>query len=286
MPKISVLMPVYNTHAIYLREAIESILAQTFCDFELLIINDASTLPHVDAVVRSYQDPRIQYVINDTNMGITHVRNKLIDWASGEYLAIMDHDDLSLPTRFAEQVAYLDQHKAVGVVSSAFERCRWRCKKGKVKHRPIEDRAIKMALMRSCAVLHPAAMIRKQVLLDNNIRYEHVFTPAEDYALWCRLMPYTQFHNIPKVLFRYRCHGGNTSRNNRTTIQRATLAIQAFVEHENPEIYNAFQKAARRTTVCRLFGCVPLWQTVTEAERTWIYLFAIIPLLSYKTTTS
>ena len=286
MPKISVLMPVYNPNETHLREAIESILSQTFRDFEFLIVNDASTLPHVDTVVQSYQDPRIQYAVNDTNIGITHTRNKLIDWASGEYLAVMDHDDISLPTRLAEQVAYLDQHKDVGVVSCVFERCRWSCKKGKVKQRPVEDQDIKAALMRSCALLHPAAMIRKQVLIDNHIRYEHAFTPAEDYALWCRLIPYTQFHNIPKVLFRYRCHSGNTSRNNRAKMHRSTLAIQAFVEYENPDLYKAFQKVATKKTICRLFGCIPLWKTVTKAERTWVYLFTFIPLLSYKKTAS
>ena len=78
MPKVSVLMPVYNTNETHLREAIESILSQTFRNFEFLILNDASTLTHVEAVVASYQDPRIQCAVNDTNIGITHTRNKLI----------------------------------------------------------------------------------------------------------------------------------------------------------------------------------------------------------------
>ena len=290
MPKVSVLMPVYNTNETHLREAIESVLSQTFRDFEFLILNDASTLTHVEAVVASYQDPRIQYAVNDTNIGITHTRNKLIDWASGEYLAIMDHDDISLPTRFAEQVDYLDANPAVGVVACNYEKFRYKAIPSKQKKRfintLIDDADIRLALMRTCALIHPAAMIRKQVLIDNNIRYEHVFTPAEDYALWCRLIPYTQFHNIPKVLFRYRCHSGNTSRNNRAKIQCSTLAIQAFVEYENPDLYKAFQKVATNKTICRLFGCIPLWKTVTQAERTWVYLFTFIPLLSYKKTAS
>jgi glycosyltransferase involved in cell wall biosynthesis len=290
MPKVSVLMPVYNTNETHLREAIESILSQTFRDFEFLIVNDASTLPHVDTIVRSYQDPRIQYAVNDTNIGITHTRNKLIDWASGEYLAIMDHDDISLPTRFAEQVDYLDANPAVGVVACNYEKFRYKAIPSKQKKRfintLIDDADIRLALMRTCALIHPAAMIRKQVLIDNNIRYEHTFTPAEDYALWCRLIPYTQFHNIPKVLFRYRCHGRNTSCLQRQKSQRAASAIHAFVEQDNPLLFREFGLTAKHQNICRLFGCIPLWKTVTQAERTWVYLFTFIPLLSYKKTAS
>ena len=100
MPKVSVLFPVYNTEEKYLRAAIDSILEQTFTDFELIIINDASTDKNVEKVVMSYQDKRIRYSVNPTNQGITKTRNTLISMAKGDYLAVMDHDDISLPNRF------------------------------------------------------------------------------------------------------------------------------------------------------------------------------------------
>ena len=108
MPRISVLMPVYNTRPEHLREAINSILAQTFTDFEFLILNDCSTDPAVEEVVKSYDDPRIIYAVNEHNLGISGSRNKLLDMAKGEYLAVMDHDDVSLPERLEKQAAFLD----------------------------------------------------------------------------------------------------------------------------------------------------------------------------------
>ncbi|WP_418765953.1 glycosyltransferase family 2 protein, partial [Mailhella sp.] len=118
MPRISVLMPVYNTRPEHLREAMDSILSQTFTDFEFLILNDCSTDPQVETVVKSYTDPRIVYAVNERNLGISGARNRLLDMAQGEYLAVMDHDDIALPTRFEKQVAFLDAHPEIGIVGS------------------------------------------------------------------------------------------------------------------------------------------------------------------------
>lgn len=104
MPKVSVLMPVYKTQEEHLRQAIESVLNQTYADFEFLILDDCPDDTRED-IVKSYQDKRIKYSQNEKNLGITPSRNKLIDMAQGEYLAVFDHDDISLPERFAKQVA-------------------------------------------------------------------------------------------------------------------------------------------------------------------------------------
>ena len=121
MVKISVLLPVYNTKEAYLRETIESILHQTFKDFELIIVNDASTDSNVEKVVKSYKDRRIRYFKNPVNLGISQTRNRLIELAKGKYLAVMDHDDIALPKRLAEEVAFLDKHSEVGVVGTWYE---------------------------------------------------------------------------------------------------------------------------------------------------------------------
>lgn len=276
MPKVSVLMPVYKTKEKYLRQAIESILNQTFMDFEFLILDDCPEDTR-ETIVKSYKDKRIKYVKNDKNLGITPSRNKLIDMAKGEYLAVFDHDDISLPQRFEKQVAYLDENKDVGVVSS------W-VKIGKrISKTPIEDTEIKRALMRQCVLTHPASMIRKKVLLDNRICYEEVFSPAEDYALWCRLIPYTKFHNIAEVLFYYRNHGDNTTHKQSKKMEQATFAIWSFVKESNPVMYNEFLLKAKHTTRFYLFGILPLLKTVTLGNRTTTYLFGKLPLWSYKT---
>ena len=120
MPQISVIMPIYNTNPDHLRQAVVSILTQTFTDFEFLILDDCPNDSR-EEIVKSYHDPRIVYFQNERNLGITPSRNKLIEMAKGEYLAVMDHDDISLPTRFEKQVVYLDAHKNVGVVSCLAE---------------------------------------------------------------------------------------------------------------------------------------------------------------------
>ena len=117
--KVSVLTPIYRTDERYLREAIESVLGQTFADFEFLLLDDCPE-DNREAVVRSYNDRRIVYLKNDRNLGIAASRNRLIDLAKGEYLAIFDHDDICRPERLAKQVSYLDANPECGVIGGYF----------------------------------------------------------------------------------------------------------------------------------------------------------------------
>ena len=116
MVKISVLIPVYNAEA-FLENSINSILNQTYRDFELLLLNDCSK-DNSEKIIKTYTDSRIKYFKNDQNLGISGSRNKLMDLAQGEYLAIMDNDDISLPDRFEKQVAFLDAHKDITIVGT------------------------------------------------------------------------------------------------------------------------------------------------------------------------
>ena len=165
MPRISVLMPVYNTRPEQLREAMDSILAQSFQDFEFLILNDCSPNTDVEELVKSYADPRIVYAVNERNLGISGSRNRLIDMAKGEYLAVMDHDDISLPERFARQVAFLDAHPDVGIVGT-FTR---EIGKGKLHQPPTDDVSIKKMLMVHCDLSHPSCMLRSSVLKKHEL---------------------------------------------------------------------------------------------------------------------
>lgn len=278
-PKISVLLPVYNTKEPYLREAVDSILVQTLADFELIIVNDASTDANVEKVVQTYTDPRIRYYRNAENTGISRTRNRLIELARGEYLAVMDHDDVSLPQRFEKEAAYLDAHPEVGVVS-----CHVELFQGKTgfERMPAEDAEIRLALVTVCALVHPASMIRKSVLIETNIRYEDAFSPAEDYALWCRLIPHTKFHNVPEVLFRYRFHDLNTSSVQSERILRAGLAVRCFVKADYPALYALFMETRTHITKVKLFGFLPFLKIVAKGNRRTCFLFGI-PLFRSKT---
>ena len=277
MPRISVLMPVYNTRTEHLREAINSILAQTFTDFEFLILNDSSTDPAVEEVVKSYDDPRIVYAVNEHNLGISGSRNRLLDMAKGEYLAVMDHDDFSFPDRLEKEAGFLDTHPDVGIVGSLVENMA----DGKVKPRPASDVEIKKMLMIHCNLAHSSCMLRRSVLEQYHIRYEALYSPAEDYALFARLIPVTQFAILQEPLFRYRAWAGNTSNRQSKKMEAAAQGIHVFMRRDNPEIWAMAQAYMVRKWRYRLLGVVVLTREQTWRERKW-KLFDILPIWGKK----
>ncbi len=281
MPKISVLMPVYNTCESYLREAIESILAQSFTDYEFLILDDASPDKNVEKIIKSYKDKRISYHRNPENMGISASRNKLLGMAKGEYLAIFDHDDISFPERLQKQAEYLDKHPDTGVVGN------WHLtlekKKTKIKKLPVTDSEIRRELLLNCCMPHSSSMLRKSVLVDNGIHYEDEYTPAEDYALWCRLISKTKFANIPEILFSYRNYGGNTSNSQKSKMQDADIRIKEFARKENPELWAAVKASLTKIKKISLFGGIPFLTIKEKANETKWLLFGFIPVANAKT---
>ena len=271
-------MPVYKTNEKYLIEAIESILNQTYKDFEFLILDDCPSDTR-ENIVKSYNDERIKYFKNEKNLGISKTRNKLIDLSSGEYLAVFDHDDISLPTRFEKEVEYLDSHPDVGVVSCNFKTLI----KQKESSLPNNDEDIRLGLMGGCVILHPASMIRKSILINNNIRYEEEFSPDEDYMMWCRLIKYTKFHNIKEVLFNYRDHDQNTSHKQNTKMIKVDILIKSIIKKEYPDLYNTFLSLSRQIYYFKLFNLIPIITIEKLNRKISIYLFNKIPLLSIKT---
>lgn len=252
-----------------MRQAIESILAQTFQDFEFLILDDCPSSP-VENIVQTYSDKRIQYFKNEKNLGISPSRNKLIDLSKGKYLAIMDHDDVALPERFEKEVKFLDANPDVGVVGTWYKNF----DKNKIKKKFATNEKIERHLMFYCAVLHTSAMVRKSVLLQNNIRYEAEFTPAEDYALFCRLIGKTKFANIAEVLQKYRLHKGNTSKSMADEMQSATQKIYRFVHKEHPNLLIE----ATKKRVYKIFG-VPVLTVQREGS---IDCCTLLGLFKYK----
>ena len=281
MPKVSVLTPIYNTEPEHLRQAIESILNQTFTDFEFIILNDSPWNTEIEDIVLAYKDARIKYVKNDKNIGISKSRNKLLSLASGEYLAIFDHDDISLPTRLEKQVDFLDKNPMVGVVSSNTE-----CFPGHHKtNHPSDNLEIKKHLMFADVVAHTAMMVRKSVLDDNNIKYEEQYSPAEDYKLVLTLIDYTMFHNIPEVLVRYRFLETNTTHRQWAKMQNADALCRNFAARQYPYLYSFYtQQHAQHETKywIRLFDFIPLIRVKQKTHKVRWYLFGLIPLVAVK----
>jgi glycosyltransferase involved in cell wall biosynthesis len=235
-PIISVLMPVYNAEK-YVYEAIDSILKQTYRNFELLIFDDAST-DSSKQIISSFHDPRIQLVSSAINTGYVKHLNDGLNLARGKYIARMDADDIAQTNRFQLQLSYLEQHQAVGVCGSWIE---FIGDKVGVQDFPVCHRDIVThLLLYGNAMAHPAVMIRKAVLDEHAITYDSSLEPAEDYDLWQRLVPYTQLHNIPQSLLKYRVHGSSESvlkkEKQDMAVRKIRLAMMAQWEIEQPKL--------------------------------------------------
>jgi glycosyltransferase involved in cell wall biosynthesis len=204
-PSLTVLMPVYNG-AEFLMQAIESILSQTFNDFEFLIFNDGST-DESSEIIRSYHDERIRIFDYESNRGHVYHLNHGIEMAKGKYIARMDADDVSLPTRFMKQVVFMDNHPDVGACGTCFKITGT---KHIVRH-PTDDVKIRLALLGDSAIGHPTVMLRTGLLRQSNLRYDPSFVPAEDYLLWVMLSKFSKLANLPKILLHYRSHGNQIS---------------------------------------------------------------------------
>ena len=282
MPKVSVLLAVYNTKEEFLRECIESILNQSFKDFEFLIVNDGSTDEHVQKVLESYSDSRIRLIPQVGNQGITRTRNRLLDEARGEYLAVMDHDDVSTHDRLEKEVAYLDAKPEVGVVGSQATYI----PSGQLVNLPSDDSDIRTGLLHCCPIIHPSCMILASVLRDNGIRYEPQFSPAEDYALWCRLIPHTRFHNLEDRLLNYRWHADNASI---TQANRMAIAVQealSFARRDNPGLVAYYDKSKTVIDWIKVLGFIPLVKIIRTGSGTKYYLFNFLNIYSRKRRTN
>ena len=207
MPKVSVLIPVYNAGQ-YLAQAIDSILSQTFKDWELILINDGST-DNSEAIIGRYDDERIYYLKNETNLGLIKTLNKGIDYCHGEYIARMDADDISQPDRFRQQIRFLDKNPAyamcgtdAAVIDNAGNRT------GKIRNLSDND-YLQVNLLFSPPFIHPSVMIRREILHHN--RYNEGYKHVEDYELWTRIAKLGKIANISKDLLKYRWHDSNVS---------------------------------------------------------------------------
>lgn len=201
MPSVSILMPVYNAEP-YLSEAIQSMLNQTYADFELIILDDCSTDRSAE-VVQTFSDARIVYHRNEVNSGLANNLNTGLKLATGKYIARMDGDDISLPHRLQTQVDFLESHPDIDLCSCAMQMF------GADNQLWIRDRdpeKVKISMMFYSAVLHASSVFRRDVFEKNNLYYKQETFPAEDYDLWARAAFFCRMVNLPDVMYLYRMH--------------------------------------------------------------------------------
>lgn len=222
-PKVTVLIPVYNREK-YVASAIESILVQSFTDFELLLIDDSSTDGSV-GILRSYTtDPRVRLVCNGDNLGEFKTRNKGIDLARGEYIAMLDSDDWAYPTRLKKQVAFLDRHRDFAVVGAwATEMDEKGRSLRRVKILPVLPGELRSRLLfRSCHH-HSSIMARTAVLQE--YRYREQYVVSADVDLFVRLARKYKLGNLPKILLCRRVHAGGITREKAQLVKEKNLEI-------------------------------------------------------------
>lgn len=222
-PIVTVLLSVYNGER-YLREAVDSILAQTLEPFELLIVDDGST-DHTEEICRSFGDPRIRVVRHEKNAGIVSALNSVIGLISTKYVARMDADDVALPDRLARQIAFLESRPDIVACGSwAREIVDGRLRD--VMRRPCGE-YLRQTAWRPVPIFNPTACLRTEVLRE--FRYRPGYVHAEDYDFWLRLCRNHRVDNVPAVLLHYRIHPASVSRKHRST--QRTNSWRTFREH-------------------------------------------------------
>ncbi len=250
-PLISVIMPVYNSQK-YLAKAIESILNQTYKNFEFIIINDGSNDGSVE-IIKKYmkKDKRIVLIDRKENKGIVYSLIEGINQARGEFIARMDADDVSLPKRFETQIEYMIKNN-LDVCGSFIQFLRKGIKERVVAF-PITHKDIKYTLLFVNAFSHPTVMFKRKVFqkINYNLDYEH----AEDYKLWCDILGNTDFKigNVPEILLYYRKHGSQGSikvfKNQRILWNKIRLEYASIIGKESVDLVKKLIKLEDHPTV-------------------------------------
>ena len=210
IPKVSVLMPVYNASS-FLKESIDSILSQSFTDFEFLIINDGSTDPSAN-IIDSYTDYRIKHIKFPVNGGITKALNTGLELARGVYIVRMDADDIAFPYRIDKQVKFMDENPDVALSGTWVKY--FGNREGIIKS-ATSNEDIVWAMLFGCPFFHPTVIIRSFLLKSKGLSYPANYQHAEDYALWSLLIGLCKFANLDEVLLQYRFFENSISATNK-----------------------------------------------------------------------
>ncbi len=294
-PKVTVLMPVYNGEK-YLAEAIESILNQTYKDFEFLIINDGSTDRSAE-IIQSYKDSRIRVVHNPKNIKLIATLNKGLELARGEYIARMDCDDICLPNRLQFQVKYMDEHPEVGVLGSRVRNVNEMKDFISEPQRPLTHYGNQWILLFKTSLMHPTVIFRKKLVIDLG-GYSKNALHSEDYELWSRLSEHTIIRQQPNVLVILRKHDSNVGKRYRdiqlkTSMNTSMLNILKIVDKkELTKIEDIFKFVRNRDftlldnidvykSLFNIYFKFTLKNNLSQPERKWItnnFLSIISPI--------
>lgn len=208
--KVSVVMSVFNGE-VHLREAIESILNQTFSDFEFIVVNDGST-DRTHEIIEEFaqKDKRLRVITNQNNLGLTKSLNRAVKLAKGDYIARMDADDIALPERLEKQVKFLESHEEVGLLGTSYYEVDATGGVIGKKELPSTDKEIRSVLIKYNPFFHASVMMRREVFEVVGL-YDELIPFAQDYDLWLRIAEKFKVFNLPEPLMKRRYSKANIS---------------------------------------------------------------------------
>lgn len=248
-PIISVLMPAYNAEK-YIEEAIDSILKQTFSNFEFIIIDDGSTDRTLD-IIKSIKDTRIKLIQNGGNKGLIYTLNYGLTLAQGKYIARMDADDISQPERLQKQYEYMEVYSDVSVLGTGFLFMH----NNRVHRHPTDDKEIRIKLMEGTAFAHPTVMMRKADIELHNLSYNIHYPSAEDYKLWTEYVFLNlKLANLSDVLLNYRVHDSQVSSRKREEQKAITSEIRKGYINT---LFDSIFSESELDIINNRFKCVP-----------------------------
>ena len=268
-PEVSVIMPVYNA-APYLRDAIDSIVAQTFQNWELILLNDGSTDNSLQ-IAQSYTDPRIRILDSEKNYGLIHQLNRGMEAAQGRYIARLDADDIALPGRLQRQFDYLEQHPEIGLLGG-FARV---IGTDEIMQHSTSREDIVIELLHRNAYIHSTVMFRKSVFLAVSNGFNEEYKHAEDYHIWQLFALHTGVANLNEVLIQYRMHEQQVSKLHAAGLE--TSANKVRLEYVAAALKIELTESEQRTHLALLHGAerdippaqVKRWVDVLKKKNTF-----------------
>lgn len=246
IPKVSIMITTYNREK-FIHEAIDSALAQTFTDYEILIIDDAST-DGTEEIVKKYieKNPKIKYIRNEQNIGIARTRNKGLNLAKGIYIAPLDSDDFWMDiNKLKKQVEFLDANQDYALLGGGIMHIDSQSKPIKKVLFPVYDSVIRNIILQYNPFAQSTLLFRKSVALECG-GYPTDYKICDDYYLWLKIGTKYKFTNIPQVLSGYRIHGGNITHTKRLTTAREILEIVKIYAKQYKRPYWGIIKAYMR----------------------------------------
>lgn len=294
-PLISIVMSVFDTPDDWLVQSIESILQQTYKNFEFIIVDDDCKKSNKD-ILKAFacKDERIVLLKNEVNMGLTKSLNKGLNVAQGSFIARMDADDVSLPDRIESQLKCFKKNKKLVVCGTNA----W-ILKGSQRYPfgvPLcSSKSLKCMLLWKDVFIHPSVMLNADIMRKYNLLYDENFRTAQDYELWCRFSNYGDVMNLPNQLCVYRAHENqvssklqNNQSNNRNQIILSNLNMLGIkCDEERLKIFLAimnYEKSCikpysiiKETMVlcCKMFACCGFYSIASIREFLWNAFWAI-----------